>query len=396
MEVGIVGKPNVGKSTFFMAATLAKAEIANYPFTTIEANKGVAYVRSKCPHMDFGVQCTPNNSLCEDGVRQIPVELIDVAGLVPDAHTGKGLGNRFLDDLRQANALIHIVDLSGSTDIEGTPVPLGSHDPGKDVDFLDREIAHWFMSIIMKDWYKIARQSDMGQLKVEEALSDKFTGLGITPPQVYAAIREADLGGKVAQWGDDGLLKLCGLLQKHGKPIIIAANKADLAGVEALAHLSEVSDKTIISASAELELALRRASKAGLIEYVPGSNDFNISSPDKLSSAQNDGLEQIREFLQTNGSTGVQTCLEKAVYDVLDLIVVYPVEDETHLTDKEGRILPDAHLIPKGSTARDLAFKVHTDLGNGFIRGIDCRTKRIIGSVHELKDGDVIKIVAKT
>jgi len=105
-------------------------------------------------------------------------------------------------------------------------------------------------------------------------------------------------------------------------------------------------------------------------------------------------LEYIKtHVLDKFGSTGVQKCIEEAV-KMLDLIVVYPVEDETHLTDKEGRILPDAYLIPRGSIAKDLAYKVHTDLGDHFIRAVDARTHRIIGSDHKLKDGDVIKIVA--
>ncbi|MCK5038975.1 MAG: TGS domain-containing protein, partial [Thermoplasmata archaeon] len=149
-----------------------------------------------------------------------------------------------------------------------------------------------------------------------------------------------------------------------------------------------------IMISAEYELALRRASRAGLIEYVPGAENFKIQGEDKLSSGQKAGLEKISEFMAKFNGTGSQSCLEIAVFDTLDLIYVYPVEDESKLTDKEGRVLPDVHLLPKGSNAKDLAYKVHTDLGDKFIRAIDARTKRVIGQDHELNNCDVITIIS--
>ncbi|MEM4201360.1 MAG: GTPase, partial [Nitrososphaerales archaeon] len=114
MLVGIVGKPNTGKSTFFNAATLMNVPMANYPFTTIQPNYGVAYLRKDCVCKRLNVKDNPVNSVCVNGVRLIPVKLVDVAGLVPGASQGRGLGNKFLDDLRQADALIHVVDASGS------------------------------------------------------------------------------------------------------------------------------------------------------------------------------------------------------------------------------------------------------------------------------------------
>ena len=131
-----------------------------------------------------------------------------------------------------------------------------------------------------------------------------------------------------------------------------------------------------------------------MIEYKPGSNDFKILKESELNEQQLKALNYIKiNALQKFGSTGIQKCIEEAV-KMLDLIVVYPVEDETHLTDKDDRILPDAHFMKRGSNAKDLAYKVHTDLGDHFIRAIDARTHRIIGADHELKDGDVIRIVA--
>jgi hypothetical protein len=86
--------------------------------------------------------------------------------------------------------------------------------------------------------------------------------------------------------------------------------------------------------------------------------------------------------------------LEYVVYELLRLLVVYPVEDEHKLTDKDGNVLPDAYLLEKGSTARDLAYKVHTELGEKFIRAINARTQRVVGQDYALQDGDVIKIIA--
>jgi len=110
---------------------------------------------------------------------------------------------------------------------------------------------------------------------------------------------------------------------------------------------------------------------------------------------QKKGLEYIKDrVIERFGTTGVQECLERLVLDMLDMIAVYPVEDETKLCDKYGNVLPDAYLIRRGANARDLAYLVHTDLGEKFIRAINCRTKRIIGAEYALEDGDIIKIIA--
>ena len=385
ITLALAGKPNCGKSTFFKAATMANVEIANYPFTTINPNFGVGYVRAKCPCHDLHLTCKH----CVDGNRFVAVNLIDVAGLVPDAHKGKGLGNQFLDNLRQADAILHVIDASGGTDSEGNPVGVGNHDPEEDVKFLIYEMTMWVHGILDKHWSRISRQSQGKGSAIELGIAETFTGLGITMEDV----RDIELVLKIdlIHASIDDLIPLCAEIVKISKPMLVIGNKVDETP-EALRTKLAAAKVAFVSAASEL--ALRNAAGAHLIQYLPGDTEFKIANEGTLSAPQKAGLAKIAELMKQNNGTGVQQAINRAVYELLDMIVVYPVEDETHFCNKQGDVLPDAFLMKKGSTPHDLAYQVHTDIGKGFLYAIDARTKMRIKENHVLKNGDIIKIVS--
>ncbi len=378
--------------------TLAEVEIASYPFTTIKPNRGAGYLKVECVEKDFNTNCNPREGFCMDGNRFVPVELLDVAGLVAGAHSGKGMGNQFLDDLRQANALIHVIDASGSTDEQGRSVDAGSHDPAEDVKFLETELDMWYLGILKKPWERFAKQIYMEHHKVEEAIANQFSGLNATPEIVKAIISKLSLDPEnPTKWSEENLKSFAIELRKTTKPIIIAANKADMETSSAnIKKLQEqFSDYMIIPCSAESELALKEAAKEELIKYVPGSNSFEILKSDKLSPQQKKALSFIDEnVFKKYESTGVQECLNKAVFELLKYIVVFP-GGVNKLADQHGNVLPDCMLMPENSTALDFAFKLHTDFGKGFIRAIDVKTKKTIGKEYVLKNRDVIEIISR-
>ncbi len=390
MQIGLLGKANVGKSTFFSAATETSVASGNFPFTTIEPNVGVAYVKTDCACKTFEIQ--HDNPLCIDGTRFVPVKLIDVAGLVPGAHEGKGLGNQFLDDARQAEVLIHVVDIAGTTDIQGQPVPVGTHNPLEDIAFVQDEFDQWFIDILKREWDKITREIDQKRAKLTDGIAKRFTGLGIKDYQVQDVLQKLSLISRnPKEWKDSDIETFVKELRKNTKPMIIAANKADLC--QDLDIIKKISD-IIIPCSAETELLLRKASKAGIVNYFPGDENFTIVEGKDILPPQQKALDLVKSVFSKIPSTGIQKILNTAVFDSLKFIVVYPVEDETKLTNKDGVILPDTKLLPEDSTAKDLAGLIHADIAKGFLHAIDCKTKQRISGDQKLKNGDVIKIVS--
>ncbi|MBI4210860.1 MAG: redox-regulated ATPase YchF [Candidatus Diapherotrites archaeon] len=394
MIVGVVGKPSSGKSTFFNAATMLDVPMASYPFTTIEANKGVGFVRVECVDKDFNVQCNPRTGFCHDHVRYVPVEMVDVAGLVPGAHEGKGMGNQFLSDLARADILIHVVDASGSTNEKGDAVPAGSYDPAKDVEFLEEEIDLWFFGIIEKNWGKFARNPHESKAKMITAVTQNLSGVGATEAHVESAMMDTRLIEKrLAMWTEQEKREFARKFREKSKPIIIAANKMDLPNAKENVEnlMKRFPGKMVIPCSGIAELTLKRAAKDGAIDYVQGAGGFTATK--ELSDKQKQGLGYIRKnVLEKFGTTGVQEVLETAVFKALKYIAIFPGGTKG-LTDSQGRVLPDCFLMPPGTTSLDFAFRLHTDFGNHFIRAINVRTKLMVGKEHKLENRDVIEIV---
>ncbi|WP_440006140.1 redox-regulated ATPase YchF [Halomicrococcus sp. SG-WS-1] len=389
ISIALAGKPNAGKSTFYKAATMADVDVANYPFTTIDANRGVSSVRTDCPCLERDERC--GNEACHDGKRYVPVELLDVAGLVPGAHEGRGLGNQFLDELTNADAILNVVDASGGTNEEGEPVEVGSHDPVEEVDFIEEEMNMWLAGIIERNWETVERQSRSPGFDIDDALAEMLTGFGATEADVAASLRELEYPDNPRDWTDEHREALARDVRARTKPIILVANKADVAPEENVERLRETG-KPVVPATAEGELALRQAVEAGVVDYDPGDDDFDIVGD--VSDEQEQGLERIRAVMQEWGGTGVQQSLNEAVYDLLDQITAYPVQNESKWTDGQGNVLPDANLLPRGSTPRDLAYAVHSDIGDGYLHAVNAKTDREISDSYELEEGDVVKIVS--
>jgi ribosome-binding ATPase len=394
MLIGLVGKPSVGKSTFFKAATLAEVEIAPYPFTTIKPNHGVGYVKVDCIDKEFNTQCNPNHGFCINHQRFVPIDLLDVAGLVPGASEGKGLGNQFLDDLREADVFIHIIDASGTTDEEGKATE--NHDVSKDVLFLEEELNKWYHNIFMKVWKSFARKAEIENVNFAQAVLKQFSGLKVNEEQIKKVLRDLNLSAKPNQWTEEEVKKFTSELRKESKPMIIAANKIDTPkGKENYEMLTKkFPDMLIVPCSADSELALREAAKANLIEYIPGEKDFKITG--NVNEAQEGALKKMKKNVlgPFETGTGIQAILNKAVFELLGYLAIFPA-GATKLKDSKGKTLPDCFLLPPESTALDFAYFLHTDFGKNFIRAVDARSKKTVGRDYKLKNRDALEIVSR-
>ncbi len=391
MLVGLVGKPNVGKSTFFKAATLMDVLIANYPFATIKPNHAMAYVKIRDLAADFGRVSKPREGYVKGTFRFVPFELMDVAGLVAGASEGKGLGNQFLDDLAAADAFIHVVDMSGETDAEGKPAT--NYDPIQDIAIIERELDLWYLGILKKAWVVFARKTEMEHTELAKSVAKQFSGLKVTVDQVERVLRETKLPfEKPSHWTEDQLSLFASALRKVTKPMVIAANKVDRPrGTENVARIQARFSYPIVPCFSDGELSLRQADKAGLIEYIPGEGSFSLKGT--VSDKQQHALDAIQKVIFEFGGTGVQQILNMTVFDTLGYVAIYPAS--LKLEDSKGNVLPDCFLMPPGSTALDFAYRLHTDIGNGFVKALDLKTKKAVGKDHVLKNGDGLEILTK-
>ena len=393
MLIGILGRPNSGKSTFFKAATLVDVLIANYPFATIKPNRGIAYVKIKDFAADFGKVSNPREGYVKSGFRFVPFELMDVAGLVAGASEGRGLGNEFLSDLAGADAFIHVVDISGEYDGEGKPAE--NYYPGKDIEIIEKELDLWYFGILMKVWIAFSRNLEMQKKKFEEAVAKQFSGLKVEEEDVRYIIGKGKFNvDKPSNWKEEEIFRFAQLLRKETKKMIIAANKMDtLKARENLEKIKEEFDYPIVPCFAEGELALREADKNKIIEYVPGEKSFKIISDGKLNEKQKAALDNISEIMDEYESTGIQEVLNRIVFEILGFNAIYPAG--LKLTDSKGNVLPDCFLMPPKSTALDFAYRLHTDIGNNFVKAIHIKTKQAVGKDYILKNGDGLEILTK-
>ena len=396
IRIGLIGKTNTGKTTFFNAATLLHAEVSTYPFTTKRPNTGAAYVQTVCVCKELGLQDRPRNSRCIDGWRFIPVELIDLPGLIRGSWRGKGLGTQFLSVASQADALLHVVDASGSVDAEGKLTRPGQGNPVVDVYDIEEELTRWFTKIVEKGISRVARQAS--EKGFDKAVFEALAGLKVRLDQVQRSLSETQLTDvELRKWKTDDIERFAGKIRELSKPTMIIANKMDLAYAEQnYKRLGEEFGRAlVIPCSADAELALRRAQEKGYIRYIPGEETFQVLALAKLTPEQSRALTYVQQRVFTKWiQTGVQFALNSCVFKLLNMNCVYPVEDQTKFSDKKGNVLPDVLLVPYNATLSDVAGHVHTELAQTMIYGIDARTGVRLPADYIVRDRDIIKIVA--
>ncbi len=391
-RIGLVGKPSVGKSSFFNAATMNDVPEGAYPFTTIDPSIGEAYVRVEDAAPEFDEVSTPTVGFLRGDVRFVPTKLVDVAGLIPGAHEGNGLGNQFLTDLNETDVLIHVVDFSGTTDIEGEATE--GHDPREDIEFLTEELDQWYLGVLEKGINRYESGYTTEDDAIEEELAEQMSAFKTNEDEIKRLIRRTDVGFDPTEWEPADKLELARAIRKETKPMVIVANKMDTEAAqenyESITTDPDYEDLTIVPASAHAERALKSADQAGVIDYRPGDDDFEIVGD--VSGEQEQGLEQIRDFLEEYGATGVQAALEVALFDILGVTPVFP-GSANGLENERGEVLPDCYLLAPNSTAEDFAYSLHSDIGEGFLHAIDCRSNRQVGREYTVQSRDVLEVI---
>jgi ribosome-binding ATPase YchF (GTP1/OBG family) len=397
LTIAIIGKTNTGKTTLFNAATLLNAKISNFPFTTKKPNVGTAYVCDVCVCKELGVKDNPLNSACIVGWRYVPIKLIDVPGLLKDAWMGRGLGNQFLSAIGQADALIHVVDASGSIDAEGKITQPGSGNPVTDAVDIEMEIYRWIADIIERNRESIIREASSSSLA--EAIAKSLSALKVHSSQVFQAFGRSELK-KVpfVDWNLNQQIKFAAFLLPIIKPTMIVANKMDIITSENyFGILSDYYGRSLVAAcSAEAELVLRRAEKKGLLQYTPGQEKFRIKKNAKLTPKQQAALDYIeKRVMEKWMNTGIQQALNTVVFKLLKTNMVYPVSDEHKFTDHHMNVLPDVYLMPDGATPVHLARTIHSRLAENYILAIDAKTGIRLPKDYNLRHRDVVKIVTR-
>ena len=397
IKIGLIGKTNTGKTTFFNSSTLSSDEISTYPFTTKKSSTSVGYAITLCVHPEFNVIDNPNNSRCEDGWRYIPIELIDLPGLIKDAWKGKGLGNQFLSIASQSDALLHVVDASGSIDATGKITETGSGDPVSDFADIEEELNMWYQKILEGNRDRLQKIIKSGDDHVG-ALTELYQGVGVKRNHVKEALKTSGLEEKdIENYDMQDSKKFASYLRKISKPTLIVANKIDVKGADKnFERLRErYNDMIVIPASADSELTLRRAEQKNLIKYSPGSEKFDILQTNELNQKQKGALDFIQsDIMGEYMRTGVQFAINVTVFKLLKMNSIYPVASPEKLSDKKGRILPDLVLLKDGATVTDLAKEIHSDLTKGLLYAKDLRYNLRVPTNYQLRDRDVICLIS--
>jgi len=397
IKIGLIGKTNTGKTTFFNSSTLSSDEISTYPFTTKKSSTSVGYAITLCVHPEFNVIDNPNNSRCEDGWRYIPIELIDLPGLIKDAWKGKGLGNQFLSIASQSDALLHVVDASGSIDATGKITETGSGDPVSDFADIEEELNMWYQKILEGNRDRLQKIIKSGDDHVD-ALTELYQGVGVKRNHVKEALKTSGLEEKdIENYDMQDSKKFASYLRKISKPTLIVANKIDVEGAgKNFERLRErYNDMIVIPASADSELTLRRAEQKNLIKYSPGSEKFDILQTNELNQKQKEALNFIQsDIMGEYMRTGVQFAINVTVFKLLKMNSVYPVASPEKLSDKKGRVLPDLVLLKDGATVTDLAKEIHSDLTKGLLYAKDLRYNLRVPTNYQLRDRDVICLIS--
>ncbi|KOC12701.1 GTP-binding protein [Aspergillus flavus AF70] len=392
--IGLVGKPSSGKSTTLNSLTDATSKVGkaifgtflSFSFTTIDPQRAIGYLQIECACQRYGVsdKCRPNYGGCIEGRRSVPIELLDVAGLVPGAHQGRGLGNKFLDDLRHADALIHVVDVSGTTDAEGKATR--GYDPSQDIEWLHSEIVRWVLGNLMQRWGSIKRRHMAIKATAVDTLQGQFSGYGSTSTIVARCLDRIGLKEPLENWSDETVEKVVKAFIDEKFPTVYALNKIDHPDADKnISKIAKMQDpQSIVLCSAISEVFLRRLAKQNYIKYVEGS-EFLDTREDLIDMGEPDGggLKEMDEKLKTRvenlkdmvlyrfGSTGVVQCLSRAA-ELLGLVPVFPVRNIHTFASGAGSdaAFRDCVLVKKGTTVGDVAHKVMGDIPISYIEGV--------------------------